>query len=754
MNTQGGHVMRYSVAFTRLFTLFFSSVFVNTAIAQTAIEEVVVTAQKRAETLADVPLSITAITPEVLDGDNIKNVAELSSQAPGLTVAKNEGFSRAVAIRGIGFETTQNVISVPSVAFHIDGVFIPDANALNLDFIDIERVEVLRGPQGTLFGQNSTGGTINVINKVPELREFGGKFDIGVGNYSLVQPRGTINIPLGEAVAVRASATYLNHDGFSEISSGPLDGYDLDEADNLQFQGKLLWQPNDNFSAIFSGTHFQIDSIHDRAQRHVSDPSGNIRDLTQDTAGTFDLDTQLFSLTLEWNTPVATIKSITGYVENDMANFLDNDRGANAFLGVGTQDITISTRDSEAWTQEINIVSNNEDSRLDWILGGFYMDFDKDVFFDEFIDFNGNGIAEFGNPAERSFVVLTLANRESWSIYGQGTFDISDRLRLTGGVRYTDDTISSSVCVFFCAVPSMPSQSETEVTGKGAVEWDATENLMVYFSYTRGFKPGGNNLNTVPAIVPQLTQSETVDAFEIGAKGEFLENRLQLFASGFYYEYDNMQFLTQDPAPFQGGVDNVPEAEVLGFELEMKALLSDGLTLDAGFSVLDTEFTADFLALDPVVSAGLNGAIFGAGGNPFNPFDPIATGIRASALQNIKGNSLPKAPDFSTNISLTYEASLPFGALTSRLSFTHRDSFASRVFGETGINRTPGYELVNLNFHLKPSSFPNWGLVFLVTNLTDEDAVNSRWTNNFGIQSTSEEFVAPRQFIGRISYEF
>ena len=114
---------------------------------------------------------------------------------------------------------------------------------------------------------------------------------------------------MGETVAFRASATYLNHDGFSEISSGPLDGYDLDEGDNLQFQGKLLWQPTDNFSAVFSGTHFEIDNIHDRAQRHVNDPSGDIRDLTQDTAGTFDTDTQLFSVTLQLDTEFATIKS-------------------------------------------------------------------------------------------------------------------------------------------------------------------------------------------------------------------------------------------------------------------------------------------------------------------------------------------------------------------------------------------------------------------------------------------------------------
>ncbi len=739
---------------TRFSMCVLSTAMVGTASAETVLEEVLVTAQKRAESVADIPISITAVSAEALDFDNIKNVAELSSQVPGLVVAKNEGYSRAVSIRGIGFETTQNVIGIPSVAFHIDGVFIADANALNLDFIDVERVEILRGPQGTLFGQNSTGGAINVVNNRPNLEEFGGHADLALGNYGLVQPRVTVNVPLGDTVAIRTSASYLKHDGFAEISSGSLDGYDLDEEDNSQFQAKLLWQPSDVFSAIISATTFKVDNVHDRAQRHISDPSGDERKLTQDTAGTIDIETKLYSLTLEWDTSFGTIKTITGYLENDLDNFLDNDRGANSFLGLGSQDISFSTRETETFTQEINLVSNNE-GKLEWVVGGFYMDFDNSVFFDEFIDFNQDGIADVNDPSERAFTVTTDATRESWSIYGQGTYSFTDDFRLTLGLRYTDDEFKSDVCAFFCAEPSMPEAQEDKTTGKIGVDWDINDDMMLYASYTLGFKPGGNNLNFASVIVPSVYASEEVDAYEIGFKGLFLDSKLQAYAAVFYYEYENMQFLTEDPAAFNGGVDNAPKSEVTGFELELTALLTDSLTLGVDFSFLDTEFTDDHLALDPVDSAALVGEIFGAGGNPFNPFDQIGIDIRADALQNINGNPLPKAPEFSTNISLTHNADISLGQLTSRLSYTYRDEYASRVFKSGGpVDETPSYELWNLSFHLTPSSYPNLSFSLLVTNLTDEDAVNSRWTNNFGVQSTSEEFVAPRQYIARVAYDF
>ena len=161
-----------------------------------SIEEIIVTAEKRSESLQDVSKSFTALSSDELEAKNIIDFVGLSAITPGLTVAKNEGYKTVISIRGVGDETNQNAIAAPSVALHMDGIFVASKFSLRTDFIDIERVEVLRGPQGTLFGQNSTGGTINVISKMPSSDGFEGKADLTVGNYGLVKSRGSFNLSL------------------------------------------------------------------------------------------------------------------------------------------------------------------------------------------------------------------------------------------------------------------------------------------------------------------------------------------------------------------------------------------------------------------------------------------------------------------------------------------------------------------------------------------------------------------------------
>ncbi|MCY4282705.1 MAG: TonB-dependent receptor [Gammaproteobacteria bacterium] len=798
--------MQYSTKTPLFLSLLAFLISPGAALAQAGIEEIVVTAQKREESLLDVPISITALTAETLDNDNIQSLADMSAMAPGLVVARNEGFSRAVAIRGIGFEATQNVDAYPSVAFHIDGVFIADPNATNLEFIDVNRIEVLRGPQGTLFGQNSTGGAINIVNNIPELGEFSGNADIAFGNYGLVQPRATINVPLGETLAVRASATYLKHNGFAEIVGGAEDingnvndGYDLDEADNFQFQGKLLWQPTDNFSAIFGATVFSISDVGDRAQRHVNDPSGDIRDITSDVPGYYDSDSQVYSLTLELDAGVATVKSITGYVEFDQANYLDNDKGiysngAPGFAGLAAE--SASARGSESWTQEINVVSNTE-GKVDWVLGGFYLNNEGTTWFDSVRDLNGNGMYEgavgswrgaeqtSGDCAlfvpERDFCTNIASKRESWSLYGQVTVHLMERLRFTGGLRYTEDELTLRSGGFSAEPPAEPTANpkDDEITGKAGLEFDLSDDLMAYFSWTRGFKPATGNLTAGgnDDFLQLASAPEKVDAFEVGAKGQFLDNRLNLSIAAFYYDYNGMQILsTGNQQTFSGGVGNLDESEVMGLELELQALLTDGFSLDAGVTLLDTEIKGDQRVLDnnkkwrdcavPALLAGTPYFLLndGFGDKPIEEAFEQNQEFRrcGSALaENIKGNPLPKAPDFSANISLNHALSTSFGEINSRLSYIHRDSFASRVFSTSdtdsrgrSLDSTKGYDLLNLSVYFTPAEYENLTVGLLVFNLTDEDAVNSRWSNNFGTAQTSEEFVRPRQVIGRISYDF
>ena len=206
--------------FLKLNTLmYFSAVFLLNidAYAQNgAIEEVIVSAEKRNESLQDVSLSVTALTESELETKNITDFVGLSAIAPGVTVAKNEGYKTIISIRGVGDETNQNAIAAPSVALHMDGIFIASKFSLRTDFIDLERIEVLRGPQGTLFGQNSTGGTINVISQKPSFDEIKGKADLALGNYGLLKYRGAVNIPLTDKIATRMSLVSTDRNGFSK----------------------------------------------------------------------------------------------------------------------------------------------------------------------------------------------------------------------------------------------------------------------------------------------------------------------------------------------------------------------------------------------------------------------------------------------------------------------------------------------------------------------------------------------------------
>src|SRR5210317_1569418 len=198
-----------------------------------SIEEVIVSAEKRDESLQDISKAVTALSNDEIERKNIVDFVGLSAIAPGVTVAKNEGYKTIISIRGVGDETNQNAIAAPSVALHMDGIFIASKFSLRTDFIDLERIEVLRGPQGTLFGQNSTGGTINVISQKPSFDERKIKTDLSLGNYGLTKFRGAVNLPLSENVATRMSIVSTNRNGFSK---NILNGQDLDDADHISFR--------------------------------------------------------------------------------------------------------------------------------------------------------------------------------------------------------------------------------------------------------------------------------------------------------------------------------------------------------------------------------------------------------------------------------------------------------------------------------------------------------------------------------------
>ena len=773
--------------FLKLNTLmYFSAVFLLNidAYAQNgAIEEVIVSAEKRNESLQDVSLSVTALTESELETKNITDFVGLSAIAPGVTVAKNEGYKTIISIRGVGDETNQNAIAAPSVALHMDGIFIASKFSLRTDFIDLERIEVLRGPQGTLFGQNSTGGTINVISQKPSFDEIKGKADLALGNYGLLKYRGALNIPLTDKIATRMSLVSTDRNGFSK---NILNDQDLDDANHLSFRSDWLFDISDTASLRVFGQYFDANN-NGAAMKGLDDPTPNPRELAQDSASDYQLSSEVLAAILNIELGFADLKVLTSSQEDDIYVSRDNDRhnfgdvhGSGPLQGIPyiAAEYRPETSVVETTTFEVNLISNEPiNDKIDWIIGALYFDHEianaiyevKDVnnikeidlmdgAFTPYVHHPDCAINPFADPcfaaygAELGFVSEAYPSRESLSIYGQATYNVQDNLRYIFGMRYTEDSFSSDVTNFFGLQTYLIEDEIDETTGKFAIEHDVDEDTMVYASYTKGFKPGGSNLTfgwpeddeqnfgakPAPQLIYPLFNSEIIDAYELGLKTDLMDGRMRANVSAFMYDYENLQFQSTDPDVYRGGVANIPESEMSGVELELIGIISDTLSMDLRISTLDTEITADFEALDNIK------AEFGFFGD-----EPE----RYAQRENLKGNKLAKSPEFTANFGLQYngvsKAGLP---VKSTFELIHRGDFQQRVFNSPFVDQVDSYTIVNLTYSTETSD--STGVDFMILNAFDKDGVNSAMTDVFGVAGTGIELIPPRQFILRVRKNF
>ena len=728
-------------------------------------EEVLVTAEKRTESLQNLSQAVTALSAEDVENRQLSSFVDLSAIAPGVNVAKNEGFKTVITIRGIGNEANQNAIANPSVSYHLDGVYVASPFALQTDFLDLERIEVLRGPQGTLFGQNSTGGGINVITKAPTFDEVYGSADLTVGEYNLIKARAAVNVPLSDAAAMRLSVMSNRHDGFTDNVAN---GQDLDDADSISARAKFLYQPSDTFSATLTAQIFD-EEVNGQAQKGIYDPTPGARYLAQDSLSSYELESQLYSLTLEWDLGSVTLKSLTSYQNDDIAIQRDNDRHDYRTLPpffLLQSYFDPETNEQKTTTQEFNLISNEPAfGRLDWVAGIFYLDTEVDISILERLDFGFDGVFDpftlddiYSYQGDVGFISDSKPERESLSLYGQGTWSFTDSVRMIAGLRYTEDEVYSAVTNFYGREGTEILEIESEkVTGRLALEVDLGDATMAYASYTRGFKPGGSNLTfgrediVSPIVVLPVFEEETIDAYEVGLKTDLADGRVRLNGAAFFYTYDNLQYQATDPEVFQGGVGNIPESEIMGAELELGAFLSDSLIFDARLAWLDTEITANHLALDNVASEAATNALLAQGVNLFSPEVEIA---RAGQISDVRGNELAKTPGFTANLALTYNHSISaWGDLEGTLSYTHRGDFRHRIFNNPLTDEVDGYDTVDLLIRILPND-ANWRLELIGKNLTDEDGINARFTDVFGVGATGDQFIPPRQLMLRVGLDF
>ncbi|WP_158971966.1 TonB-dependent receptor [Paraglaciecola sp. L3A3] len=737
-----------------------------------AIENIIVTAEKRSESLQDLSQAVTAMTADDLDRKYISSFVDLSAVAPGVTVAKNEGFKTIISVRGVGNEANQNATANPSVSYHMDGIYIASPYALQTDFIDIDRIEVLRGPQGTLFGQNSTGGAINVINTLPNFTDIEGKADLTIGSYNLRKARGTVNVPISDDLAMRTSFSAVVQDGYTDnVYDGPsvttpgetYVGEDLDNIDNMSFRTDWLFNATDDLSIRFLAQIFTGES-NGAGIKGIDDPTPGNRNLSQDTESSYELDSEVYGLIAEWDAGLVTIKSLTSYQKDDITVVRDNDR--HSFLT--NPEIQISQFNPEnniqtTFTQEINVISNEPlFGKLDWLVGVFYLDTDIEITIREELDKGRDGFldgyetsfpAVFGGDV--GFISDSNPKRESISLYGQTTYPLSDDVRLITGLRYTHDEVKSTVSNFFATEPSFINPKTNDITGRLAVEWDLSKDVMTYASYTRGLKPGGSNLTFSvgdDALVKEAFEDETINAYEIGYKADLMNSMVRTNVAAFYYDYTNLQFQASDFNEFGSGVSNIPESEIYGVEFEMTALIGEHFSLDVKMAAIESEISADYLALDNRLL--IEDVFLADGVTPAK--EEIHGGDRdvAGFLQNLNGNELAKTPGLTADITLSYEDILSNGGyILASLQYTYRGDFEQRVFNNPEVDPVDAYDVLNLNVSYDTPD-EVWGVDFIVYNLTDEDGINSSMTDVFGVNETGFQYIAPRMVMGRVRYNF
>jgi iron complex outermembrane recepter protein len=651
------------------------------------LEEIVVTAQKRAENLQDTPIAVTALTGDVLQELNRDDIASVAAQTPSLTYAEAGGESQ-VYIRGVG----SNLFSVgadPSVAINIDGVYLGRSNMGLTQFLDVERVEVLRGPQGTLYGRNATGGAINIYSRMPTdtLEGYG---SLVVGNQSRREVNGAVSGPIADRWAFRVALRSLQDDGYTK-DLDPAGGSEIDDNDLKAGRGILRYQ-TDSLTAHLIAEYSEFDSGN-TSIKPIADGLGlaasagaviprSIHETRNNTPSFLEWQTGGVTLNAEWQLGESmSLTAIAAYRAWD-SDFLFNTDGTEIEVTRTSQ-----VYDTKQYSGELRL--SGEQTWGKWIVGAYYLDEDK---------FGALGLirAGFTNtgtrppaiiPAAtfppRSFMIFGDNQGDAYALFGQVDYALNDAWTITAGIRYSDESKDdnnwqvtllpdSELLGLFTprAIPARPaapgalnriaSQSWDAWTPKVGIQWKPSDDQLYYFSYSKGFKSGGFN-SFQPSNPPY--NPEFIKSFELGAKTEWLDNRVRLNASAFHYDYTDLQV-----SAFLNSLTfttNAAAATVKGVELELQALATDNFEIGASLGYVDATYDNFITPYGSCNAANV-------------ALDSRCTGrVGLPRLINASGNTLNNAPEFKGALSGRYTATLGNGG---ELSFFAQLAHTGKVY--------------------------------------------------------------------------
>lgn len=641
-----------------------------TAQAQTAeageqgvMDEIVVTAQKRAERLQDVPIQVSAITSQAISDAGIKSTADALSQVANATFDRGNNYrSNFITMRGL----TQLNNADPPVAFVIDGVSQTNQDSIGIALFDIERIEILKGPQGSLYGRNAVGGAINVITKEPG-NDLGGFWNLTASEGETVEATaGVSGAIVDDTLLFRASGTYKRSDG---IIRNSFRGDHSDYIDHdYTLRGRLIVKPSSAFKIDLraeynnyagGGNYYSV--VFSGDPNDFVAPQANLPGLT--SGSSTDLTAKI-----DYDLGFATLTSISNHSDFNLASRADGDMrnpvaspggifGSGLQLGQG-QDLK-----RKIFSEEVRLVSPG-DQPLRWLIGAYYLETDRSLRTRFFLDFTGE-LSQYDSPGN-----LFLENNEkndnrAHAFFGQVDYDLMPELTLTAGLRYDNDRrIQTDL-----NTSAIRRASFDHLQPKVTVSWKPASGKLVYATFSTGFRSGGYNAPT--ASVPVFDQ-ETLENYEVGFKTQFFDRRLTINGAGFITDVKNYQFFYVEAATGSQIIDTIGKVRIKGLELEMIGSITDDLQASVAIGVTDSR-------------------------------------IKKSIFPTDIGNRSPRTVPFSTTSSLQYNPTL--GGNVEGLARIEWQHFGKKYWGADNAAVQKPYDIVNARLGVNIGQFGVYGFV-------------------------------------------
>jgi len=666
--------------------------------AENRLEEVVVTATRRSENLQNVPIAVTAITEAQIAGSGVVRADELSQLAAGLVV-NNSTWATQPVVRGVGTRNS-GAGDESNVAIYIDGVYQPSMNSNNFNLLNVEQIEVLKGPQGTLFGRNSTGGAINVITRKPS-EEASGQVSLSYGSYDTIRALAYLTGPLGPGLSGDVAGVYETGDGYVRDL---LRGGRIGDIERFTGRARLRWQPSDSADFTLAASYSRNDdpntflvSVQNGNTVGATVPGNLIATRPRTFGGGVKPTTisKQFDINLQasFDLGAASLESTTDYQENDLSVTVDNDATPAPLLATGSPDFYL-----DAISQEVRLVSTGS-SRFKWIAGVLgYWSTSKLNPFNFYLGSNpGPGV----NPA---FALNAKQNTMAFAGFGEATWEVVDNLFVTGGIRYSFEEKK------FYVRGTNPPRDNVDFdswTPRVSLRYQYAPNSSVYATYSRGFKSGVFNSNALAAGTPPV-KPEYIDNYELGLKAEPTA-WLRTNVSVFKYKYTDLQTIAASGALGVSSLQNVGKAKTHGVDLDIEAVPMQGLTLNLSAEYLHARY-GDSPGVSVAVPVVANG----------RPGVPNGTLIgNTSVFRNVAGNHLTRAPKVTVILGATYK----FDALAGEVTLAGNVNYNDGFFIDAGNRlRQPAYTMINASAGWADPA-GKYQVTLWAKNLADENVV-------------------------------